>query len=79
MKQYEYIYVPVEVGESVPANAKTIGLTRYKPIANSIVLTIEEAREMWNAAQDRACALQMGEPGDTKIFEGYLESKGVQL
>lgn len=75
MKQHEYIYVPVEVGESVPANAKTIGLTRYKPVANSIVLTIEELRECFNWG--------MSTLEDMKTpymsFEDFLRHKGIQL
>lgn len=82
MKQYEKVFVPdkddcflvKEVGDD---DEDALGW--FSPKENVIVLTIEELRELWNAAQDRSCALQIGDPDNTKIFETYLQSKGIQI
>ena len=92
MKLYDKVYVPGGEGhgvyfdvnrKSVVANRSTVSYPTesfsLKELTNVIVLTIEEAKEIWDAAQDRACALQMGEPGDTKIFEAFLQSKGINI
>lgn len=79
MKLFDYIFYPDPKAlgewtvEGMDFEHECVG----HMIGPVICLTLEELRELWNAAQDRACAMQMGEPGDTKIFESFLESKGV--
>jgi hypothetical protein len=91
MKQYDQIFVPHNVKEHGIAmddnymvhHEGFAGPTgpgvEVVPQRNVIVLTVEELRQVWNAAQDRACALQMGDPGYTKIFESFMQSKGIKL
>jgi hypothetical protein len=75
MKQYDHIYVPSESGfDTKVSNLEWDVISEQK---NVIVLTVQDLQDLWNAAQDRANALQIGDPGDTKIFEAYLESKGL--
>jgi len=88
MKQYDKIYVEVNQmsndGVYLIATYKTTTkplVTVSVPIGHQvwleehkslIALTVQDMQDLWNAAQDRACALQIGDPGDTKIFEAYL-------
>jgi hypothetical protein len=86
MDRYDKVFVPIPPGSSILPYSILLGhpaadkfICGAKVEKNVICLSIEELRELWDAAQDRACALQMGEPRDTKIFEAYLESKNIQL
>jgi hypothetical protein len=79
MKQYDKIWVPEKI-EHKNGQMRFVDRDGETPVLrkeNVIVLTIEELQGLWNAAQDRMHALQVGYPGDTKIFEAYLESKGI--
>lgn len=78
MKLYEKIYLPErqEGARAFRDNQGDVPVVMHGPV---IVLNIQDLQDLWNAAKDRACALQMGHPGDTKIFEAYLESKGINI
>lgn len=79
MKQYDYIFHPDSNsnGEWTVQGMDLENECVERSQGPVICMTIEELQDLWNAAKDRACALQMGHPGDTKIFEAYLESKGI--
>lgn len=71
MNKYEYLYVPLEDNEPIPDNAKTIGLTRYKPVENKIVLSIEDLREVWATAKES--------PDYPGVLELFLRSNGITI
>jgi hypothetical protein len=81
MKQYDYLFHPDPNcnGEWTVQGMDLEAECVEREEGPVIVLTIEEARQLWNAAQDRMIALRTGYPGDTKIFEAFMESKGITL
>jgi hypothetical protein len=78
MKQYDKIYVPCDENDSAlfaawgEEAADYVGAIQEKE--NVIVLTIEELREVWKAAQD----YQRQAP-DFFTFSKYLQSKGITI
>ena len=79
MKLYDKVYYELDPFFPSFCQRLTSGEKMGVHSGPGIFMTIEEAKEIWDAAQDRACALQMGEPGDTKIFEAFLQSKGINI
>jgi hypothetical protein len=79
MKQHDYIFHPDPYadGEWIVQGMDLENECVERSEGPLIVLTLQELQDLWNAAKDRANALQMGHPADTKIFEAYLESKGI--
>ena len=78
MKQYNNVYVPVYGKDA------THYLSDHTPLAESgqvIVLTIEEAFDLWSAGQKRgwAEALHGEEDSGEPNFEPYLKSKGINI
>ena len=87
MKLYEKnrIWVPVEDGDVVPANSRTIDGRFYRPYSYVIVLTIEELREVYSAAVKHTLENVVSERtnGELKVkspsFDEFMSSKGITI
>jgi hypothetical protein len=69
MKQYEKIYAEIMDGDGEQAT-----YIRTEIHKKAIVITIEELREVWDAAQEHMLPPH-GSPGFTKL----LQSKGITI
>lgn len=87
MKQYDQIWVPDENGDYKLHEFyedRHEWVDSHEPLvsrkSNVIVLTIQEAEELWNAGHKRGWAEAFhGEEAAKINFQSYIQSKGIQL
>lgn len=83
MKQYEILWVPVDSDSSKKSTRIETNCGTLDAIENSIVLTMEDLRELCNhMVKEWVKAVEGGFAIEEEVSEDldkYLESKGVQL
>lgn len=87
MKQYDKVWIPTGIsqGESVPADARTIGGSFFKAASGLICMSTEELRDMWNTAMERRDRdVYMRDIGKddyntAPTFEEYLIEQGINI
>lgn len=79
MKQYEILWVPVDRDSSQKSTRIETACGTLDAVENSIVLTLEEAQELFIAGMKYCEALETSNYNGRPDFSQYLTSKGITL